>query len=217
MTADAVARNTVRGQYGPGTVGGKAVPGYRQERNVSPTSTVETYAAMKLFVENWRWAGVPFYLRSGKRLPRRDTEITIQFRRPPLLLFDRTAAADIEPNRLVMHIQPDEGIEIQIKAKRPGPSLRLETVKLDFSYKDFGETSPATGYERLLYDCMVGDGTLFHRTDMVDAAWKIATPILDAWAASPPTDFPNYPAGSWGPPAADRLIQRDGRRWLAPA
>jgi glucose-6-phosphate 1-dehydrogenase len=214
MTADAVARNTVRGQYGAGTVGEKSAPGYREERNVSPTSVVETYAAMKLFVENWRWAGVPFYVRSGKRLPRRDTEIMIQFRRPPLLLFDPTT--DIEPNRLVMHIQPDEGIEIQFKAKRPGPSLRLETVKLDFSYKDFGETSPATGYERLLYDCMVGDGTLFHRTDMVEAAWKIATPILEAWAAFPPTDLPNYPAGSWGPSAADRLIQRDGRRWLTP-
>jgi len=214
MTADAVARNTIRGQYGPSTVAGKPAPGYREERNVSPTSVVETYGALKLFVENWRWAGVPFYLRSGKRLPRRDTEIMIQFRRPPLLLFDHTL--DIEPNRLVMHIQPDEGIEIQVKAKRPGPSLRLETVKLDFSYKDFGDTSPATGYERLLYDCMVGDGTLFHRTDMVEAAWKIATPILEAWAAFPPTDFPNYPAGSWGPPAADRLIQRDGRRWLTP-
>jgi glucose-6-phosphate 1-dehydrogenase len=217
MSEDEVLWNTVRGQYGPGEVGGKRVPGYRDERNVSSTSTVETYAAVKLFVENWRWADVPFYLRSGKRLARRDTEIAIQFRRPPLVLFGEAAVADIEPNRLVMHIQPDEGIEIQIKAKRPGATLHLETVKLDFSYKDFGETSAATGYERLLYDCMVGDGTLFHRTDMVEAAWKIATPILTAWAASPPTDFPNYAAGSWGPAVADRFVQADGRRWRAPA
>src|SRR5437773_5300468 len=134
LDRDGVGRNTVRGQYGPGTIGGKAVPGYRAERNVSPTSTVETYAAMKLFVENWRWAGVPFYLRSGKRLARRDTEIAIQVRRPPLLLFEQegpsTVRDQIEPNRLVMHIQPDEGIEIQVKAKRPGPSMELNTAKL---------------------------------------------------------------------------------------
>jgi glucose-6-phosphate 1-dehydrogenase len=217
MSGDEVLLNTVRGQYGRGSVGGTDVPGYREERSVAPTSTVETYAAVKLYVENWRWADVPFYLRSGKRLARRDTEIAIQFRRPPLMLFGDAAASDIEPNRLVMHIQPDEGIEIQIKAKRPGATLHLETVKLDFSYKDFGQTSAATGYERLLYDCMVGDGTLFHRTDMVDASWKIATPILTAWAASPPADFPNYPAGSWGPAEADRFIQIDRRSWSTPA
>ena len=168
---------------------------------------------MKLFVENWRWAGVPFYLRSGKRLARRDTEIVIQFRRPPLMLFEETAAQQIEPNRLVVHIQPEEGIEIQMKAKRPGPTVALTTVKLDFSYKDFGETSAATGYERLLYDSMVGDGTLFHRADMVEAAWKVATPLLDLWQSLPARDFPNYPAGSWGPAAADELIQRDGHVW----
>ena len=217
MTADRVLSHTVRGQYGPGPGDGAALLGYREEQNVSPRSTVETYAALKLYVENWRWADVPFYLRSGKRLARRDTEIAIQFRRPPLVLFGDAEVADIEPNRLVMHIQPDEGIEIQIKAKRPGATLRLETVKLDFSYKDFGETSAATGYERLLYDCMVGDSTLFHRTDMVEAAWKIATPILEAWAASPPTDFPNYAAGSWGPVAAARFIQADRRLWCTPA
>jgi len=166
-------------------------------------------------VENWRWAGVPFYLRSGKRLARRDTEIMIQFRRPPLLLFDEREE-QVEPNRLVLHIQPDEGIEIRMKAKHPGPSMELNTVKLEFSYKQFGETSAATGYERLLYDSMVGDSTLFHRADMVEEAWRIATPLVDVWASLPPRDFPNYPAGSWGPAAADALIQQDGRSWWLP-
>ena len=215
MRPDEVFERTVRGQYGPGTVGPQVVRAYREEPKVSPTSGTETYAAMALFVENWRWAGVPFYLRSGKRLARRDTELMIQFRRPPLRLFEGSAIREIEPNRLVMHIQPDEGIEIQIKAKRPGTAIDLETVKLDFSYKDFGKTSVATGYERLLYDCMVGDGTLFHRTDMVEAAWKIATPILDVWQERAPSGFPNYQAGSWGPAAADRLVQMGGRRWFA--
>jgi glucose-6-phosphate 1-dehydrogenase len=213
MQPEEVLQRTVRGQYGEGSLNGKKLPAYRSEPKVSPTSTTETYAALKLFVENWRWAGVPFYLRSGKRLPKRDTEIVIQFRRPPLLLFEEAAIEQIEPNRLVLHVQPDEGIELQMKAKRPGPTAQLSTVKLDFSYKDFGETVPATGYERLLYDCMVGDSTLFHRADMVEAAWKIATPVLDVWQSLPPRDFPNYSAGSLGPVSADDLIQRDGRKW----
>jgi len=213
MQPEEVLKNTVRGQYGEGYVGGKKAVGYRSEPKVSPTSAIETYAAMKLYVENWRWAGVPFYLRSGKRLAKRDTQIVIQFRRPPLLLFEEAAIEEIEPNRLVLHIQPDEGIEVQIKAKRPGPTVQLDTVKLSFSYKDFGETSAATGYERLLYDSMIGDTTLFHRADMVEAAWKIATPILDVWQSLPPRDFPNYPVASWGPASAEELIQRDGRKW----
>ena len=211
---DVLAR-AVRGQYGQGG-SGPLVPGYRSEPKVSPSSNTETYAALRLQVENWRWAGVPFYLRSGKRLPRRDTEIMIQFRRPPLLLFDETEE-QIEPNRLVLHIQPDEGIEIRMKAKHPGPAMELNTVKLDFSYKQFGETGAATGYERLLYDSMVGDSTLFHRADMVEEAWRIATPIVDVWASLPARDFPNYSAGSWGPAAADALIQRDGRHWWLPS
>jgi glucose-6-phosphate 1-dehydrogenase len=210
-----VLGRAVRGQYGPGEVEGQPVPGYRGEAKVNPNSNTETYAALRLQVENWRWAGVPFYLRSGKRLPRRDTEIMIQFRRPPLLLFDESEE-QVDPNRLVLHIQPDEGIEIRIKAKHPGPAMELNTVKLDFSYKQFGETSAATGYERLLYDSMVGDSTLFHRADMVEEAWRIATPMVDVWASLPARDFPNYAAGSWGPQAADALIQRDGRHWWLP-
>ena len=213
MGPEEILDRTVRGQYGDGEIDGKPVPAYRKEPKVSPTSTTETYAALKLFVENWRWAGVPFYLRSGKRLARRSTEIVLEFQRPQLLLFEGTPMSRIDPNRLVLHIQPDEGIEFQVKAKRPGPTARVETVKLDFSYKDFGDTPAATGYERLLYDCMAGDSTLFHRTDMVEAAWRIATPVLDAWRALPAPDFPNYPAGSWGPAAADELIRQDGRRW----
>ena len=211
---DVLAR-AVRGQYGAGEIDGQSAPAYRHEPKVNPQSNTETYAALRIQVENWRWAGVPFYLRSGKRLPRRDTEIMIQFRRPPLLLFD-DSEEQIEPNRMVLHIQPDEGIEIRMKAKHPGPSMQLNTVKLDFSYRQFGETSAATGYERLLYDSMVGDSTLFHRADMVEEAWRIATPVVDVWASLPARDFPNYAAGSWGPLAADALIQRDGRQWWLP-
>ena len=215
MSPEQVLERTVRGQYGEGAIDGKKAPAYRSEPKVSPTSATETFAALKLYVENWRWAGVPFYLRSGKRLARRDTEIMIQFRRPPLLLFEGEGQDldEIGPNRLIMHIQPDEGIELRIKAKRPGPTVQLNTVKLDFSYKDFGEEQAATGYERLLYDSMVGDSTLFHRADMVEDAWRIATPVLDVWQSLKPRDFPNYAAGTTGPAAADRLIQQDGRRW----
>jgi len=217
MMPEEVLTHTVRGQYGEGTLAGKKLAGYRTESKVSPTSGTETYAALKLFVENWRWAGIPFYIRSGKRLAKRDTEVMIQFRRPPLLLFEQATQAQIEPNRLVLHIQPDEGIEVQMKAKQPGPTVQLNTVKLTFSYKDFGEQGAATGYERLLYDGMIGDSTLFHRADMVEAAWKIATPILDVWKSLPPRDFPNYAAGSWGPPSADELLEKDGRRWWVSA
>jgi glucose-6-phosphate 1-dehydrogenase len=208
-----VEKQVIRAQYGPGYHHGEDVPGYRREEGVRRDSTTETYVALKMFIDNWRWAGVPFYLRSGKRLARRDTEIVIQFRRPPLLLFEAAAIAEIEPNRLILRIQPDEGIEIRMKAKRPGPTVQLNTVKLDFSYRDFGEATAATGYERLLYDATNGDTTLFHRADMVEAAWKIATPVLDVWQSLPPRDFPNYVAGSLGPAAADELIQRGGHKW----
>jgi glucose-6-phosphate 1-dehydrogenase len=215
MQPEEILANTVRGQYGDGQRGGLPLVAYRSEPNVAPNSKTETYAALKLQVDNWRWAGVPFYLRSGKRLARRATEIVISFRRPPLLLF-RRSVDEIEPNRLVIRVQPDEGISLWVQAKRPGPSISLAPVKLDFSYKDFGDQMETTGYEQLLYDCMIGDATLFHRADMVEAAWKIATPVLDLWASLPARDFPNYPSGSWGPESADQLITRDGRRWSQP-
>ncbi|MDX2226140.1 MAG: glucose-6-phosphate dehydrogenase [Verrucomicrobiae bacterium] len=219
MTPEEVIQNTVRGQYDAGVAGGKNYPAYRGEKNVSPTSNTETFAALKLYVDNWRWAGVPFYLRSGKCLAERKTEIVVQFRRAPLAFFggqegNASLASDLGPNRLIMSIQPDEGISIEMLAKTPGAFIRTQSVNLEFNYKDFGTNPPSTGYETLIHDCMVGDPTLFHRTDMVEAAWAVATPILDVWKSLPARDFPNYPAGSWGPAAADRLIEQDGRKWV---
>jgi glucose-6-phosphate 1-dehydrogenase len=176
----------------------------------------ETYAALRLQVENWRWAGVPFYVRAGKRLPRRDTQISIQFRRPPLLLFEEAGVSGIDPNRLDIRVQPEEAICISMKAKRPGSAIELSDVKLDFSYRSIGGLPPWTGYERLLYDAMIGDATLFHRADIVEASWRIATPVLDVWETLPARDFPNYAAGTWGPPAGADLLARDGRRWVNP-
>jgi glucose-6-phosphate 1-dehydrogenase len=210
---DETLRNTVRGQYGPNTVDGKVLAGYRSEQNVDPNSTVETYAAIRLLIDNWRWAGVPFYLRCGKRLKRRTTKIVMRFRTPPLSLFGGDERDPIAPNYLVFFIQPEEKITFQVRAKVPGPTIRTDSVRLDFDYSQFGKQQPTTGYEKLLYDCMVGDATLFHRSDMVDAAWEAAQPILDAWGNHPPTDFPNYAAGTWGPPAADDLLARDQHRW----
>jgi glucose-6-phosphate 1-dehydrogenase len=210
--ADVLA-STVRGQYGPGRISDKDVTGYRQESNVSPNSLIETYAAVKLLIDNWRWAGVPFYLRSGKRLAQRTTKIVVRFKTPPLALFGSNENEMISPNYLVFYIQPEERITFQVRAKVPGPTLSTNAVHLDFDYGQFGERTPTTGYEKLLYDCMVGDTTLFHRSDMVDAAWEAAQPILDVWGNNPPKDFPNYVAGSWGPAAADELIARDDHRW----
>jgi len=216
MDDEEIIRQSVRGQYGSGLIDGMSVPGYREEPSVARQSATETFAALKLNVENWRWADVPFYLRTGKRLARRDTEIVIQFRRAPVLLFRSAGAAGLEPNRLVLHIQPDERIEVQFQAKRPGAIVRLAAAGMNFCYGDLGESVLSTGYETLLYDVMIGDATLFHRADMVDAAWRVATPILDVWGALPPRDFPNYTAGSWGPAAADKLLVRDQRAWLIP-
>jgi glucose-6-phosphate 1-dehydrogenase len=216
MTPEQVIERAVRGQYGEGFIGGQRTRGYREEPDVAPASNVETFVALKLYVENWRWAGVPFYVRTGKRLAMRNTEVVIQFRRPPLLFFPESAAGQIEANRLVLHIQPDEGMTLEIKAKRPGTTLRLDDVRLDFSYADFGPQDPATGYERLLYDAMTGDSTLFARKDMVEAAWRVIDPILDVWRSLPPRDFPNHAAGTWGPAAADQLLARDGRQWRTP-
>ncbi|MFZ4682629.1 MAG: glucose-6-phosphate dehydrogenase [Terrimicrobiaceae bacterium] len=213
MEPEEILSNTVRGQYGAGIINGKHVPGYRTEADVNPNSNTETFVAMKLEVENWRWAEVPFYIRSGKRLAAHTTQIVIGFRRAPLLLFGKDIENNIMPNRLVIHVQPDEGITLDIHAKRPGPSINIANVPLDFSYSDFGEHTAATGYETLLYDCMIGDTTLFHRYDSVDASWRIVNPILDIWQALKARDFPNYAAGTWGPEAADHLIEKTGHKW----
>ena len=208
-----VAQNVIRGQYGPGAILGQPVPGYRHEQNVPPDSDTETYVAARFFIDNWRWSGVPFYLRHGKRLPKRVTEIAIQFRPAPLALFQHTAADELQPNVLVLHIQPDEGISIKFESKLPGQDIRLRSVDMNFNYgSSFGiETSDA--YERLLWDAMVGDSTLFTRRDEVELMWMITTSILEGWQRVPPPTFPNYRAGSWGPSVADEFIARDGRQW----
>ncbi|MES1245961.1 MAG: glucose-6-phosphate dehydrogenase [Acidobacteriota bacterium] len=203
---------SVRGQYGAGEMNGERVPGYREEPSVAPASSVETFVALELFVENWRWAGVPFYLRTGKRLPRRVSEIAIQFKRAPFVLFRETPVEHLNPNVLVIRIQPEEGISLRFEGKVPGPVMQLGTVKMDFRYADYFGTTPSTGYETLLYDVMTADSTLFHRSDMVEAGWKVVTPILDVWKALTPRSFPNYAAGTWGPKEADELI-KDGRKW----
>jgi glucose-6-phosphate 1-dehydrogenase len=208
-----VLQNVVRGQYGEGSDGQQALPGYRSEPSVGPNSATETFVAMKLSIDNWRWAGVPFYLRTGKRLAKHATEIAIQFRRTPFVLFRNTAIKELQPNRLLIRIQPDEGISLRFGAKVPGPMVNIGLVNMDFDYKRYFGTAPSTGYERLLYDCMIGDATLFKRTDSVETAWKVLQPVLDVWSALPPRDFPNYPACSWGPAKADELMARDGREW----
>jgi glucose-6-phosphate 1-dehydrogenase len=216
MKPEDVAANAVRGQYGPGTKpDGTAVPGYRQEPDVDPKSRTETYAAIRLFIDNWRWEGVPVYLRSGKALWKRGTEIVVQFRKAPDVIFRDTPCCDaLEPNRLIFHIQPDQGIELRFHAKDPGPIVALQKVNMRFDYKEAFETQRGTGYEVMIYSCMLGDPTLFSRTDLVETAWRVAQPILDAWAKTPADEFPNYPAGSWGPKAAFELLERDGRRWV---
>jgi glucose-6-phosphate 1-dehydrogenase len=206
----------VRGQYGPGRKpDGSPAAGYRQEPDVNPHSNTETFAAVKLLIDNWRWDGVPIYLRSGKSLWKRGTEIVVQFKKAPEVFFRDTPAAErMEPNRLFFHIQPDQGIELRFHAKTPGPAMHLQKVNMRFDYAETFEAAPGTGYEVLLYNCMIGDPTLFSRTDLVESAWRVAQPILDYWAANAPTDFPNYAAGSWGPKAAFDLLERDGRRWM---
>lgn len=213
FTADMVRTQTIRGQYGEGIINEKLVSAYRSEPRVASDSTTETYAALKLTIDNWRWAGVPFYLQTGKRLPKRVTEIAVQFKQVPSLLFRDTPIDHLTPNFLVLRIQPDEGINFQFGAKIPGPTMQMGTVKMDFCYADYFGTTPSTGYETLLYDCMIGDATLFQRADNVELGWSIVTPILDVWSALSTQDFPNYTAGSWGPKEADELLRRDGRQW----
>ncbi len=208
--------DTVRGQYGPGTVDGKPAVGYRQEERVHPRSQTETYAALRLEIDNWRWAGVPFYIRAGKRLGKRVTEISIQFKLPPQMLFKDAqgkGAEGIRPNVLSMRIQPDEGITLQFGAKVPGPTMTISKVDMDFSYAEAFGKSSANGYERLLLDAMLGDATLFAHRDGVEATWSLITPILQAWAKDPIKDLPNYAAGTWGPAAADAMLKSDGRKW----
>ena len=213
LSSEEVLTRTVRGQYGPGAEDGHRVPGYREEPDVPPDSRTETFVAMKLAIDNWRWADVPFYLRTGKRLAAQSTQIVIQFRRAPFVLFRDTPVENLMPNQLVLHIQPEEGIALQFAAKVPGPIMRLGAVDMNFKYADYFGTQPSTGYERLLHDCMIGDATLFQRADMVEAGWCVVSPALDVWKALPPRNFPNYPAGSWGPKDSDELLERDGRHW----
>src|SRR5262245_28441699 len=208
---DAVDQVAVRGQYGSGYVLGNTVPGYRQEPGVDANSSTETFAALKLQIDNWRWSDVPFYIRSGKRLQQRLTEIAIQFKDVPQKLFVG-AESQMQPNLLVIRIQPNEGISLRFGAKLPGQSMRIRWVNMDFRYgSSFGVKTPEA-YERLLLDCMLGDSTLYARRDMVERGWEIVTPILEAWQ-EPAKDFPNYPAGSWGPEASFALLERDGRHW----
>lgn len=208
---DRFSEFVVRGQYGPGFIDGKEVRGYRQEENVNPESNVETYAAMELFVDNWRWAGVPFYLRAGKRLPKRATEIAVIFKDAPGYLFNQPNQKKVA-NNIVIRIQPDEGISLKMNCKVPGLNSPTQPVKMDFQYTSYFGSTPPEAYERLICDCMAGDNTLFARIDEVLASWKLMTPILERWASEKP-EFPNYPAGTWGPAAADHLLSKDGREW----
>ena len=206
--------DTARGQYGAGTVDGQKVIGYRQEDRVNPESSTETFAAMKLSIENWRWAGVPFYIRAAKRLATRVTEVTVTFKQPPLHLFkSNDAASQVCPNVLKIRIQPDEGITLIFGAKVPGPTTNVKPVEMHFSYADAFGKSSANGYERLLLDAMLGEGTLFAEREGVEATWALMTPVLEAWKQAKPSDFPNYDAGSWGPKCADELLEKDGRKW----
>ncbi len=205
--------SAVRGQYSAGWMKGKQVPGYREEHGVNPNSITPTYVALKLMVDNWRWKGVPFYLRTGKRLPKKVSEIVIQFREVPLLIF-QSAAQQASPNMLALRIQPNEGIALRFEAKMPGPELRTRTVDMDFSYGSSFGMATADAYHRLLLDCMLGDQTLFTRADEVEEAWRVVTPALAAWEApSDPASVPQYEAGTWEPTEAELLINRDGRRW----
>jgi glucose-6-phosphate 1-dehydrogenase len=213
FTEDDVAGRTVRGQYVTGQMDGTRATAYRSESKVAPDSSTETFVALEMLIDNWRWADVPFYLRTGKRLARRQTEITVQFKRVPFQLFRDTPVETVRPNQLVLHIQPNEGISLSFSAKIPGPQVRLGDVDMRFDYTDYFGCNANTGYERLLYDCMIGDATLFQRADMVEAAWGVVQPILDEWQAEGATALPIYPAGTWGPQEAFDLLGRSGRAW----
>lgn len=213
MKPEEVLQNTVRGQYGEGEIAGKKAAAYRSEPKVAADSNTETFAALKLSIDNWRWADVPFFLRTGKRMADRHSSIIIQFKKAPFVLFRDTPIEKLTTNRIEIHIQPDEGITLHFGAKIPGPIVKMGSVDMDFDYADhFGE-QVNTGYERLLFDCMIGDATLFQRADMVEASWAIVTPVLDIWKAVPPRNFPNYIAGSYGPTESDDLLKGSGCNW----
>jgi glucose-6-phosphate 1-dehydrogenase len=216
LKPEEVPENAVAGQYGPARVGGVEVPGFRQEAGVASDSQTDTYAAVTFLVDNWRWAGVPFYVRTGKRMPKRVTDIAIQFNSAPHLLFQGAGSgnsdAPVRPNLLILRIQPDEGISLRFLAKHPGSGMKLRAVSMDFSYgSSFGARTPSA-YETLLIDAMAGDATLYPRQDMVEASWRAVQPVLDVWSATK-HEFPNYEAGSWGPAAADRMLERHGHQW----
>src|SRR5271157_5417782 len=212
-----VHESAARGQYGAGWIEGTRVPAYREEPGVNGDSAIETFASVRFFVDNWRWQDVPFYLRTGKRLPVRISEVSIQFRPVPHQSFPATAIRDFQPNRLMIRIQPDEGILLRFQAKRPGLQIHLSPVDMHFFYREAFRAKPPEAYETLLVDVMLGDGTLFKRADQIEAAWALMTPILEAWESSAPPDFPNYAAGSWVVEPAAILIARDGRKWLTPS
>ncbi|MHB8471291.1 MAG: glucose-6-phosphate dehydrogenase [Gammaproteobacteria bacterium] len=216
ITPDAVADCAVRGQYGAGWVAGVKVAAYREEPGVAANSSTETYAALKLYVDNWRWQDVPFYLRTGKRMTAAVWEISIRFRDVPHRSFPAASGLNAQPSRLVIQMQPEQGIVLKFMAKEPGAQLRLRLVDMRFSYQQAFNTPSPDAYETLLWDVLCGDQTLFMRADQVEMAWRVLMPVLDAWAGNSASDFPNYPAGSWGPQAADALLARDGRNWLVP-
>lgn len=208
-----VLTSVIRAQYGPGEVDSHHAVGYLEEERVPQTSVTETYVAMKLMIDNWRWAGVPFYIRTGKRLKRRVTEIAINFKKAPSIMFQKTQTSDLSSNLLVLHIQPEEGISLRFGAKVPGPRVRIGDVNMRFQYRDYFGLRPGTGYETLLYDCMQGDSTLYQRADMVESGWRVVQPILDVWGALKTRYIAPYESGSFGPIEAERLLERDGRSW----
>jgi glucose-6-phosphate 1-dehydrogenase len=210
---DDVLQNVVRAQYTAGTVGGQDIVRFRSTPNVDPDSVTETYVAMKLKIDNWRWAGVPFYIRTGKAMARRHTEIAIQFKAAPFSLFRDTPVERLSPNSLVLHIQPEEGMTLRFSAKKPGPTVQMGPVEMKFNYGDYFQAQPSTGYETLIYDCMKGDASLFQRADSIEAGWAIVQPIMDAWAKAGKVRLPSYEAGSSGPSESAAMIERDGRRW----
>ena len=212
MTADDVEKNVIRGQYSAGTISGQNVASYVDEPDVAGNSRVETYVALKLMIDNWRWAGVPFYLRTGKRMSVRNTEIAIHFKQAPFAMFRDTPVDKMSPNVMVLHLQPHEGISILFSAKQPGQIVKLDPVRMDFRYEDYFELKPSTGYETLIYDVFVGEPTLFNRADNIEAGWKGVQPILDSWATGG-GEVHTYPAGSDGPEAAEAMLARDGRTW----